>query len=62
MRVESAPSFILGSPLGELAAAGLTEGYFRVTLHITQKISQRIPPPSNDGSPPFSREAYIGLP
>ena len=60
MRVESAPlkGHPQGVPCAELPPQ-VTEGYFRVTLHIKQKIPQRTPPPSDDGSPPFSREAYL---
>ena len=55
-----APSFILGSPLGhpqgvpcaELSPQ-VTEGYFRETYHIKQKIPQGTPPPSATVPLPF---------
>ena len=53
-----APLGFLGSPLGELAPQ-VTEGCFRDTSHIKQKISHRNPSTVCDGSPPFSREAFI---
>ena len=50
----------IGSPLGELSPQ-VTEGYFRVNSHITQKIPQN-PSTSFAGPPPLSGEAFIQAP
>ena len=60
-----APSFILGSPLGhpqgvpcaELSPQ-VTEGYFRKTSHIKQKIPQRTPPPASLVPLPFQGRLF----
>ena len=52
MRVESAPlkGHPQGVPCAELSPQ-VTEGYFRVTSHITQKIPHKNPSTSFAGSP-----------